>query len=141
MATEPLASLVPLSDTGQTVAAPEEDIRGKTVRDRDGEKIGKIDDLLVDTEEHRTRFLRLEHGGVLGFGATHSFVPVETIIRIDEDVHVDRSRDVVADAPRYDPEVTDEKSFYSDLYGYYGYAPFWGPGLILPPTQVSNRQP
>jgi sporulation protein YlmC with PRC-barrel domain len=141
MATESLASLVRLSDTGRTVASSEEDVRGKTVRDPEGENLGKVDDLLIDTAEHRARFLRLEHGGIFGFGATHSFVPVEAITRIDDEVHVDRSRDVVADAPRYDPEVTDDTSYYSNLYGYYGYAPFWGPGLIPPPDDVRNRRP
>ncbi|GAA0220584.1 PRC-barrel domain-containing protein [Cryptosporangium japonicum] len=140
MATESLATLVRLSDTGQTVTPPEDDVRGKTVRDRDGENIGKIDDLLVDSDEHRVRFLRLEHGGILGFGATHSLVPVEAITRIDDEVRVDRTRDVVADAPSYDPDVTDA-DYYSGLYGYYGYTPFWGPGLIPPPAGVRNRHP
>ena len=141
MATSSPATLIRLSDTGQTVAEPEQDVRGRAVRDRDGEDLGKVDDLLIDEREHRVRFLRVEHGGILGFGTTPSFVPVEAITRIDDDVHVDRARDVVADAPRYDPELADDTAYYNDLYGYYGYAPFWGPGLIVPPPSVRNRQP
>ncbi|MFG1928857.1 PRC-barrel domain-containing protein [Cryptosporangium sp. NPDC048952] len=94
------------------------------VRDRDGEKIGKVDDLLVDADERRVRFLRVESGGILGFGATPSFVPAEAVTRIDEDVHVDQSGKAVADAPAYDPELTDDIGCCSNLYGY---SPFWGP--------------
>jgi len=47
----------------------------------------------------------------------------------EEEVHLGHSRQRVSDAPRYDPELADEKDYYTDLYGYYGYAPFWGPGI------------
>lgn len=121
--------LVRLSETGETVARLEDDIRGRTVRDRDGQELGRIEDLLVDAQDHTVRLLRVEHGGILGFGAQHSYLPVEAIADIEaEQVLVDVTRERVAGAPVYDPELADEPMYYGTLYGYYGYPGFWGPG-------------
>ncbi|GAA3939329.1 PRC-barrel domain-containing protein [Actinoplanes auranticolor] len=134
--------MLKLSDTDLIIANPAEDIRGRTARDVNGEKIGKIEDLLIDNETNEVRMLRVEHGGVLGFGATPSFVPVEAISRItDEDVHLRRAGAEVAQAPRYDPELTDEREFYGQVYGYYGYPPYTTSGMAstVPYPMVATR--
>ncbi|HWG98936.1 MAG TPA: PRC-barrel domain-containing protein [Pilimelia sp.] len=133
MAEKITATLVKLSDSDKMLADPAADIRGRVVRDRDGEEVGKVDDLLIDPEEGKVRLLRVAHGGVLGFGATPSFIPVEAVVRITDDaVHINESRSRVSEAPGYDPELVEESEFYDSLYGYYGYAPFWGPGYVYP---------
>ncbi|MFD8427787.1 PRC-barrel domain-containing protein [Streptomyces coelicoflavus] len=122
-----------LSDSQQTVATPAEDVRGRKVADTDGNDIGKVEDLLVDEPESKVRFLLVAHGGFLGFGETKSFIPVDAVTHItDDQVFIDQSRERVAKAPVYDPDLTDEPEYYSNVYGYYGYAPFWGPGYIYP---------
>ncbi|GID27420.1 PRC-barrel domain-containing protein [Paractinoplanes brasiliensis] len=73
MTAQPTGTLQPLSETGQTVADPGQDVRGRTVVDSDGTRVGTVADLLVDTDEKKARFLSVEHGGILGFGA--SFYP------------------------------------------------------------------
>lgn len=134
MATPGTGTLSRLSETGQTVASDDEDIRGRKVKDKDGEDVGHVADLLIDDAEHKVRFLLVEHGGFLGIGETKSFIPVDAITRITaDDVFVDQSRDRIAGAPRYDPDVVvDEAAYYGDVYGYYGYLPFWGPGYLYP---------
>ena len=127
MASEKVTSLVKLSDSEQILADPAEDIRGHRVCDRHGEDLGKVDDLLIDNDEHRVRFLRIEHGGILGLGATPSFVPVDAITRIaDGTVHLGESRERVAAAPAYDPDLIDGSDYYATLYGYYGHTPYGG---------------
>lgn len=121
--------LVKLRDTGQTVADPAYDLRGRTAKDKDGHDLGTVHDLLVDSDEHKVRMLRLEHGGIFGIGATASFVPVQAIDRVTDDVvYIDQSVDTVAGAPRYDPDLVDQADYYANIYGYYGYLNFWGPG-------------
>lgn len=118
-----------LSDSGQTVANAAEDIRGRKVKDKDGKDLGTVDDLLIDDQERKVRFLRVEHGGFLGVGETKSFIPVDAITKITgDDVHINHSRDHVAKAPRYDPKLVDDNTYYGSIYGYYGYMPFWGAG-------------
>ncbi|MCM4083826.1 PRC-barrel domain-containing protein [Paractinoplanes hotanensis] len=85
-------TLVRMKDSDKTIADPDRDIRGRTVRDRTGEDIGKVDDLLIDTEQEKIRFLRVEHGGLLGIGATPSFIPIDAITDVTGDeVRIDRS--------------------------------------------------
>jgi hypothetical protein len=58
---------------------------------------------------------------------------VEAIQSITEDeVRIDQSRDRVAGAPDYDPELVED-DYYKSIYGYYGYAPYWGRGYVYPP--------
>jgi sporulation protein YlmC with PRC-barrel domain len=114
------------------LADPTEDIRGSRVHDQDGEEVGKIDDLLVDEDEGTVRMVRIEEGGFLGIGSPPFFLPVDAITSIaDGEVHVDQTRSHVAEAPRYDPDLTDQSDYYSELCDYYGYARYLGAGLHL----------
>ncbi|GAB2584794.1 hypothetical protein Aab01nite_53720 [Paractinoplanes abujensis] len=136
------ATLTRLGDTDQTFADPADDIRGRRVKDLDGEDLGKIDELLVDSDERRVRLLRVEHGGILGFGASASFIPVEAVRDITENVVViDQSRQRVAEAPPYDPDLVDQDAYYQDLYGYYGYTPFWTLPYGMAPASVPPPHP
>jgi sporulation protein YlmC with PRC-barrel domain len=127
------ATLRTLVDTGLTVANPEEDLRGRTVLDRDGEALGKIDALYVDDREQRVRFLRVATGGILGLGQTRFLVPVEAIASVDADsVRVEEICECVAGAPRYAPELS-EVDVWPSLYDCYDRTPFWfGPHLYPP---------
>ncbi|RZT79655.1 sporulation protein YlmC with PRC-barrel domain [Micromonospora violae] len=112
-------------------------MRGRHVLDADGDDLGKVDDLLIDREEHKVRFLRVEHGGVLGIGATATFIPVEAVSDVTDDtVRVDLTRQKIEQAPTYDPEVVEEIGYYEDVYWYYGYAPFFNASGIAPPYPV-----
>jgi len=62
------ASLYTLGDRGQTVDGAANDVRGRQVKDNNGDGVGKLADLLVDDQEDKVRFLLVEHGGFLGFG-------------------------------------------------------------------------
>lgn len=129
------ANLVKLGDTGQAVADPADDVRGRDVVDSNGEKVGSVDDLLIDDQEAKVRFLRVGAGGFLGIGEQHFLVPVDAVAAIEPDrVHISRDRAQLNDVPIYDPEVTDEDpTYYADLYGWWGYPPYWGPGYTYPP--------
>ncbi len=134
MAKPTTATLTKLKDSGHTVAHPDEDVRGRTVKDKAGDDLGKVDDLLIDTADRKVRFLVVEAGGFLGIGETESFIPVDAITQITPDeVKIDQSRDRVAGAPRYDPNLAvEENDYYESLYSYYGFTPFWGAGYVYP---------
>ncbi len=97
--------------------------RGRMVKDKNGEDVGKIEHLLIDDAEQKVRFMEVASGGFLHLGETKSFIPVEAITRIDPDaVHISATREHVAGAPRYDPDlVLAEARHLFDLYPYYGY--------------------
>lgn len=126
-------NLTPLSETSRLVADPAQDIRGRSVVDSAGEKIGTVADLLVETDTNHVRILRVEHGGILGFGASSSFIPVESVVRVtDDEVHVSSSKDHVAGGPPYDPDLADQRDYYEQIHGHYGSRPDYAPGQLFP---------
>ncbi|REJ06315.1 PRC-barrel domain containing protein [Microbacterium bovistercoris] len=126
-------TLFKLSETDETVRQPDEDIRGRDVRDRDGEDLGTVKDLLIDADEDRVRFLEVASGGFLGIGKDTTLIPVDAITSITADeVRIDQTREHVAGAPAYDPELVRRQEDYGSILEYYGYMPFWGGGYVYP---------
>ena len=133
MASTRSGTLVKVGDAGLTVKDPAADVRGRKVLDQANEEIGEVDALLMDEQESKVRFLQVAAGGFLGIGERHFLIPVDAITRIDADhVHIDQTRERVIGAPGYDPTLVPDRSYYDSLYGYYGYAPYWGPGYVYP---------
>jgi sporulation protein YlmC with PRC-barrel domain len=131
-------TLLRLSDTELTVANPAEDVRRRTVIDKDGETIGEVSDLIVDNRETHVRFLEVASGSLFGLGRQKSLIPVDAIIRISDDaVYINQTRQRISDAPPYDPDLIHEdvgdESYYGHVYRHYGYLPYWGPGYVYPP--------
>lgn len=129
------ASLRTLKEADEVLADPSQDIRGRDVLAKDGEKIGTVDALLVDDEESKVRFMRVEAGGFLGIGERKFLIPVDAITSVDRDhVHVDQTHDKIVGSPLYDPSVVAQPAiiYYGDIYNYYGYGPFWEIGYGYP---------
>jgi len=128
--------LTRLRDTDQTVSSSDEDIRGRMAKDKDGHDLGTIEGLLIDDAERKVRFMEVGSGGFLGLGESKSLIPVEAITRMTPDeVYIGHTREHVAGAPRYDPElVHTELEYFFNLYPYYGYPPSFG----LPSSMVTS---
>lgn len=84
--------LAHLEGSGYKVAEGDPDVRGWDVMDRDGHRIGEVDDLLIDTEAMKVRYLevrldrRLVHGeeqGTAHAGAANVVRPAGTPIHPD----------------------------------------------------------
>jgi len=111
-----IATLTLMRDSHLTVADAAEDIRGRTVKARDGTEIGKVDDLLIDHDERRVRLMRVESGGFLGVGETQVFIPIDAITMItDVDVWINQSHVHVAREPRYEPHLVTEQKYLGDM--------------------------
>ncbi|PZF85409.1 PRC-barrel domain-containing protein [Jiangella anatolica] len=133
MTTDTPHTLVHLADSGLAVTAID-DVRGFEVVDVNGDEVGTVDDLVIDPEEKKVRFLQVGSGGFLGLGERKQLIPVDAISRIDDaKVHIAQERGHVAGAPTYDPDLVPAREYYEELYGYYGYAPFWASGYVYPP--------
>ena len=123
-----LPTLSRLGDHHKTVSSPDEDIRGRMIKDRDGQDVGRVEGLLIDDAEQKVRFMEVASGGFLGFGKSTSFIPVDAITRMTEDdVYISHTREHVAGAPRYDPDIiTADGGYFLNLYPYYGYPGYMG---------------
>ena len=103
MASEPMDRVVPLNQlSGYKVADGEPDIRGWDVVAGDGRRLGKVDDLLVDTQANKVRYVDVDVDG----DDRHVTVPIG-YARLEENRHqvlVDRLGDEQLQAlPDYDP--------------------------------------
>ncbi|WP_409473634.1 hypothetical protein [Streptomyces sp. HC307] len=78
----------------------------------------------------------------LGIDEKKSYIPVDAVADVTEDrVRIDRTREQVAEAPEYDPELVDRSESYDRVYQPYGYAPFWGTGYVYPPFPRLPERP
>jgi sporulation protein YlmC with PRC-barrel domain len=131
--TDEQSLMVKLSDTTFSFADGSEDVRGRKVVDSNGEEIGEVNDLFIDQKNQKVRFLEIASGGFLGLGATKFLIPVDAISGLSEDeVRIHKTREHVASAPAYSPELVDTR-FVTNLYDHYGYGPYWEKGYNYPP--------
>jgi uncharacterized protein (TIGR02271 family) len=88
--------------------------RGRTMLDRDGDKIGKIDDVYEDKQTGRPEWALVNTGL---FGTKKTFVPLHDASPVGEDVRVPLEKGHVKDAPSIDPDgelsETEERQLYS----------------------------
>jgi uncharacterized protein (TIGR02271 family) len=91
--------------------------RGRSVVDRDGEKIGKLDEIYLDQETNEPEWA-LVNTGLLG--TKSSFVPLKGAAPAGDEVRVAYDKDQVKDAPSVDPDGELSQQEEAELYGHYG---------------------
>jgi sporulation protein YlmC with PRC-barrel domain len=92
------------------------------VYDRDGERMGTVKDLYVDTEDEDVRFLDVGGRGFLGLGEKHFMVPMEAVTDTSGGgVTIDQSREKVEGSPELDTKGVPEDAYQQEVYDYYGY--------------------
>lgn len=123
--------LVRLSDTTEFILEPNLDVRGRKVKDVDGEDLGKVHDLLIDQVENKVRALIVNHGHLLE--KTISAIPVDAISSItSEEIVISHDKKAIGDAPIYDPTLVYDEDYYAAVYDYYGYPAYWYAGYVYP---------
>lgn len=99
-------------------------VEGTSVYNPAGDKLGSIDDLMIDKQSGHVRYAVLEFGGFLGIGADRYPLPWNLLTYdVDKEGYVvPLDKDRLKDAPRYSKDVTPT---YTQEYGervtaYYG---------------------
>jgi sporulation protein YlmC with PRC-barrel domain len=77
--------------------------RGRTVVDRKGQKLGKLEDLYLDTATDQPSYAGVRTGL---FGRHQSVVPLAGMQERDGDLVVPHDAELVRDAPALDPDAT-----------------------------------
>ena len=93
------------------------DWQGRTLKDRNGDKIGKIDSLYVDEQTDRPEWALVNTGL---FGSKSSFVPIAGGAPEGEDVVVQVEAQQVKDAPKMDPDGELSEEQEAELFRHYG---------------------
>ncbi|MCE4556897.1 PRC-barrel domain-containing protein [Roseateles cellulosilyticus] len=104
---------------------PASKVEGTAVYNLDGDKLGSIDDLVIDKRTGHVRYAALEFGGFLGIGTDRYPLPWH-LLRYDttkDGYVVNLDRDLLTDAPRYargtEPPQTDD--YGRTVFGHYGF--------------------
>jgi len=92
--------------------------RGRTVVDRNGEKIGTLREIYLD-EDDRPSWASV-HTGL--FGLRETFVPLRDVEPLEDSLRVPYPREQVEQAPSVDPDVQLSGEDEDRLYRHYGAA-------------------
>jgi sporulation protein YlmC with PRC-barrel domain len=93
------------------------DFEGRTLVDRDGEKLGKVEELYMDDRGGQPEWA-LVHSGL--FGMKKTFVPLQGSQSAGEDVRVPIEKAQVKDAPHIDPDGRLSEEEEQRLFEHYG---------------------
>jgi uncharacterized protein (TIGR02271 family) len=91
--------------------------RGRDLFGRDGQKIGSVEDIYLDTRTERPEWALVNTGL---FGTKSSFVPLHDASDADDQITVPYDKGLVKDAPKIDPDGRLTYDEEGDLYRHYG---------------------
>ena len=115
-------ALIKLRDSDLPRDATAKALLDTDVYDRDGQKIGTVKDLYLDTEDEDVRFLGVGVGGLLGLGEKHFMIPMEAVTDTSGGgVTIEQSRQKVEGSPELDTKGVPEDDYQQEVYDYYGY--------------------
>lgn len=120
------------TSSGHTSAILASRVKGTAVYDDSGEKIGTVEDVVLDKQSNRIMFAALGFGGVLGMGEKYYPVPW-SLLDYSEDKGgyvVPLTRDRLESAPAYDlKDLTKHDGSLGDIrqesYDYYNVSADW----------------
>ena len=119
-----------------TTALSASTITGDKVRNNEGDKLGNLEEIVIDIGTGRVAYAVLASGGFLGLGDKYFAVPWD-LLSIDTDNHevvIDVDKEVLKAAPGFDqddwPDV-DDRTWMGDIYRYYGSEPYWEEGQAV----------
>jgi uncharacterized protein (TIGR02271 family) len=95
------------------------DLRGEEVVDRDGDKIGKLEEIYLDQETGQPEWALVKTGL---FGSASTFVPLAGAERADDGLRVPYEKSHVKDAPNMEPDGQLSHEDEARLYRHYGVA-------------------
>ncbi len=97
-------------------------LRGSTIFDSSGSKVGKVEDVFLDTETRRPEWAAVSSGF---FGKKVTLVPLATATPTDDGFRVPFEKSMIKDAPHRDPGGEMSPEDEAELFRYYG-VPYGG---------------
>jgi uncharacterized protein (TIGR02271 family) len=92
-------------------------LRGQDLADRDGDTIGKVEEIYLDVETDQPEWALVNTGM---FGTKSTFVPLKDATRDGETLRVPYEKAQVKDAPRVDADGDLSQREEAELYRHYG---------------------
>ena len=102
-----------MASTNQDVLA----LRGQDLHSSDGEKLGTIEEIYLDTDSGQPEWALVTTGL---FGTKQSFVPIQDMTQEGGTATVPFDKATVKDAPKVDPDGRLSENEEAELYRHYG---------------------
>jgi len=118
----------PISTSGRLIAGNQ--VAGTAVYNPQGERLGSIDDVMIDKISGRIAYAVLSFGGFLGIGDTHYPLPWAPL-RYDTNLGgyvVNLDKRTLEGAPSYhtgEPVAWEDEAWGRSVYDYYKAKPYW----------------
>jgi sporulation protein YlmC with PRC-barrel domain len=120
------------TSSGHTKAILASKVKGTTVYNNNGDKIGHVEDVVLDKKSDHIMFAALGFGGLLGMGEKYAPVPWSMLdYKPDKGGYVvPMSEDMIKKAPVYDlSDLTKDDGTFGDIreksYSYYNVQRDW----------------
>jgi sporulation protein YlmC with PRC-barrel domain len=103
---------------------------GDTVRNRQGEDLGRLKEIMLDVERGRIAYGVLESGAFLGMGGKLFAIPFEafTVDRKNHKLVLDVPKETIQNAEGFDPNNwpdTADEQWSRRTHQHYGFSPYW----------------
>jgi sporulation protein YlmC with PRC-barrel domain len=130
---EPESALVWVHRSGIIFNDSLGDVRGRRIVTMDGEPIGVVDDMLVDTRQMSAQLLEIDTNTPDGPGRGKALVPVQLIERVDSDhIFLGCAVETVVTEPTYNPHVVPSELYLGEILEHFD--------VLLPPVPSHEAQ-
>ena len=116
-----MADAINTNETRELIASDK--VEGTAVYDQGGDRLGTIDNFMVNKQSGQAEYAVMQFGGFLGIGADHYPIPWSMLTYSTDHggYVVDLDKDMLQDAPRYSDNEPDYNADYNQqVYSYYG---------------------
>ena len=122
-------SYVPMAETWGEAYSFNQKIRGTFVKNQEGQDLGKILDIVIDSQGH-VPFAVLSHGGFWGVGGKLVAVPFSVLSfdRMGKDLVLNSTKEKLDLAPAFKESDLTNRKWAEDVYRYFGQQPYWTEG-------------
>ncbi len=115
--------------SGHTQAIPASKVQGTNIYNANGEKIGHVEDIMLDKLSDNIMFAVIGFGGFLGMGEKYHPVPW-ALLDYSKDKSgyiVSLDKEVLKQAPAYslDELTENDGDIREKTFGYYKVPPYW----------------
>jgi sporulation protein YlmC with PRC-barrel domain len=125
-------------------AEDREDIRSRHIYDSQGQDVGIVDAVLMDSETHHVRFMQVRtRTGFLGLHRHTASIPIDLITRVEPDaVYLDRPKQAIETGPKLSENTpTLDHAAVKSIYSHYRLSPFWDPAYVAPLFHSHSHTP
>jgi sporulation protein YlmC with PRC-barrel domain len=107
-------------------------IIGDEVKNRAGEHLGNVEEIMFDINSGHIAYAVLSFGGFMGLGDKYFAIPWAAL-SVDTEAHaliLDVDKETLQNAPGFDKDnwpqtVNGNSDWLAEVYDHYGYTPYW----------------